>query len=164
MIEKLDMTSWDQAAKLKESARQLGEERRRRVQDAMQKRLEDRGEAQLLESLQNKELGQLKKKLPLFMQREQDFEASQAVAEQERFQATLAFKEQRGRVLRGQLNEHKRIYETAKQERSEQKAQDRHDLQMQHKRVFQAEQYKLQQEYGNRYGEGAEQEQYLFAA
>ena len=65
-----------------------------------------RAEAQLLDRVRNRELGEIKKSLPLFVQKEREFKELQDQEALERLQATLSIKEARGRVPLDDVIEH----------------------------------------------------------
>ena len=65
-----------------------------------------RAKAQLLDRVRNRELGEIKKSLPLFVQKEREFKELQDQEALERLQVTLSIKEARGRVPLDDVIEH----------------------------------------------------------
>ena len=65
-----------------------------------------RAEAQLLDRVRNRELGEIKKSLPLFVQKEREFKELQDQEALERLQAAHSIKEARGRVPLDDVIEH----------------------------------------------------------
>ena len=73
MIQKVEQMSLEQQKKVAETREKLEEEKRRKLEEQHKKRLDDRIEIQNRNQKQNQELGQLKKKIPLYLQKEQQY-------------------------------------------------------------------------------------------
>ena len=131
MIRKLQETSQAQLEKMNEAKAQADDERRRKLEASYKRRVDEASERKNTDWLQNLELRDLKKKTPLYLQKEREFEELQNQLEMEKKMNSISqLKLQKGRILHDQLSEHKRLYELTKQQKQLKLVEDRYDLQM----------------------------------